>query len=70
MFHFLVAIAFILIITSLGSALYFMMHDQGKTKRMVWSLATRVGLSISLFLLLWLAHWMGWIQYSQVPLGR
>jgi hypothetical protein len=70
MFHFLVAIAFVLIITSLGSALYFMMHDRGKTKRMVWSLATRVGLSISLFLLLWLAHWMGWIQYSQVPLGR
>jgi hypothetical protein len=70
MFHFLVAIAFILIIGSMGFALYFMMHDRGKTKRMVWSLATRVGLSISLFLLLWFAHWMGWIQYSSVPLGR
>ncbi|TKC89577.1 twin transmembrane helix small protein [Trinickia terrae] len=70
MFHVLVVIAFVLIIASLVSALYFMMHDQGKTKRMVWSLATRVGLSISLFVLLWLAHWMGWIQYSNVPLGR
>lgn len=68
--HILVAVAFILIIASMVSALYFMMHDQGKTKRMVWSLATRVGLSISLFLFLWLAHWLGWIQYSHVPLGR
>ena len=68
--HIFVAVAFILIIASMVSALYFMMHDRGRTKRMVWSLATRVGLSISLFLLLWLAHWLGWIQYSQVPLGR
>ena len=29
-----------------------MMHDRGHTKRMVWSLATRVGLSVSLFLLI------------------
>ena len=44
--HILVAIAFVLIIASMGSALYFMMHDRGHTKRMTWSLATRVGLSI------------------------
>jgi hypothetical protein len=37
---------------------------------MVWSLATRVGLSISLFLFILFAHWMGWIQASQIPLGR
>ena len=41
--HILVPIAFALIIASMVSALYFMMHDRGKTKRMVWSLATRVG---------------------------
>jgi uncharacterized membrane protein len=68
--HILVTIAFILIIASMVSALYFMMHDRGRTKRMVWSLATRVGLSISLFLFILLAHWLGWIPYSQVPLGR
>jgi hypothetical protein len=68
--HIFVAVAFALIVASMVSALYFMMHDRGKTKRMVWSLATRVGLSISLFLFLWLAHWLGWIQYSHVPLGR
>ncbi|MGA7811804.1 twin transmembrane helix small protein, partial [Caballeronia sp.] len=54
--HIFVAIAFILIIGSLGSALYFMMTDKGKSKRMVWSLAMRVGLSISLFLFILFAH--------------
>jgi Protein of unknown function (DUF2909) len=68
--HIFVAIAFILIIASLGSALYFMMTDKGKSQRMVWSLAMRVGLSISLFLFILFAHWMGWIQSTGIPLGR
>ncbi|MEJ2767330.1 twin transmembrane helix small protein [Mycetohabitans sp. B46] len=66
----LVAIAFALIIASMASALYFMMHDRGKTKRMVWSLVTRVGLSITLFLFILFAHWMGWIQATGIPYGR
>ena len=65
-----IIVAFILIIGSLGSALYFMMTDRGRTKRMVWSLAARVGLSISLFLFILFAHWMGWIQSSGIPIGR
>jgi hypothetical protein len=68
--HILVPIAFALIIASMISALYFMMHDKGKTKRMVWSLATRVGLSVSLFLFILFAHWMGWIQSTGIPIGR
>jgi predicted PurR-regulated permease PerM len=68
--HILVPIAFALIIASMASALYFMMHDKGKSKRMVWSLATRVGLSISLFLFILFAHWMGWIQSTGIPMGR
>ena len=68
--HIIVPIAFALIIASMVSALYFMMHDKGKTKRMVWSLATRVGLSISLFLFILFAHWMGWIQSTGIPYGR
>jgi hypothetical protein len=66
--HIFVPIAFALIIASMASALYFMMHDKGRSQRMVWSLATRVGLSISLFLIILFAHWMGWIDTSQVPL--
>ncbi|TDN62240.1 twin transmembrane helix small protein [Paraburkholderia sp. BL10I2N1] len=68
--HILVPIAFVLIIGSMVSALYFMMHDRGTTQRMVWSLATRVGLSITLFLSILFAHWMGWIQSTGIPFGR
>lgn len=58
----LVAIAFVLIIGSLASALFFLMKDKGRSDRTVRSLAVRVGLSISLFLLLLVAHRLGWIQ--------
>ena len=39
-----VAIAFVLIIGSLGSALFFLMRDKGKSNNTVRSLAVRVGL--------------------------
>lgn len=58
----LVAIAFILIIASLGSALVFMMRDKGRTNRTVHALAMRVGFSVLLFLLLLVAYRLGWIQ--------
>jgi hypothetical protein len=58
----LVAIAFILILGSLGSALFFLMRDKGKSNRTVQALAVRVGLSITLFLLILLAHHLGYIQ--------
>jgi len=56
-----VAIAFILIIGSLGCALFFVMRDKGRTNRAVNALAMRVGLSVTLFLLLLGAYAMGWI---------
>jgi hypothetical protein len=56
-----VAIAFILILASLGSALFFMMRDKGRSNRTVNALAMRVGLSIALFLCLLAAYQMGWI---------
>jgi hypothetical protein len=58
----LVAIAFILIIASLGSALLFLMKDKGRTNRTVKALAFRVGFSITLFVLILVAHHFGWIQ--------
>ena len=58
----LVAIAFFLILASLGSALLFLMRDRGKSNRTVKALAFRVGFSITLFLLILFAHSQGWIQ--------
>jgi len=57
-----VAVAFVLIIGSLGSALFFLMRDKGRSNRTVQALATRVALSITLFLLVLLSYKMGWIQ--------
>ena len=57
-----VAIAFMLIIGSLGSALFFLMRDKGKSSRTVHALAMRVGLSITLFLCVLGAYKMGWIE--------
>jgi hypothetical protein len=56
-----IAIAFILIIGTLGSALFFVMRDKGRTNRAVHALAMRVGLSVTLFLILLGAYEMGWI---------
>ena len=66
----LVSAAFILIIGSLIFALYFMNHDRGKSKRKAWSLAARVGLSITLFLSLLIAYKLGWIEPTGLPIGR
>lgn len=57
-----VAIAFILILASLGSALIFMMKDKGKSNRTVKALAMRVGFSITLFILILIAYRFGLIQ--------
>ena len=58
----LVAIAFLLIIGSLASALFFLMKDKGKSNRTVHALALRVGLSITLFALLLISYRLGWIS--------
>jgi branched-subunit amino acid transport protein AzlD len=57
-----VAIAFVLIIGSLASALFFLMRDKGRSNRTVQALAMRVGLSVTLFLLVLFSYKMGWIQ--------
>ncbi len=59
-----VAIAFILIIGSMASALFYLMRDQGKSNRTVQSLAFRVGVSIALFVLILVAYKLGWIEPS------
>lgn len=57
-----VAIAFILILGSLGSALFYLMRDKGKSNRTVHALALRVGFSITLFILILISYKLGWIS--------
>ncbi|MGO0790169.1 twin transmembrane helix small protein [Herbaspirillum seropedicae] len=57
-----VAIAFILILASLTSALIFLMRDKGKSNRTVQALTLRVGFSVALFLFILLSYKLGWIQ--------
>lgn len=59
-----VAIAFVLIVASLGSALFYLMRDKGQSNNTVKALALRVGLSVALFISLLIAHWLGWIETS------
>ncbi len=56
------------IVASLGSGLYFMLKDKGDSKRMVNSLTVRIGLSVTLFVLLFVAWYAGLIQpHALVP---
>lgn len=57
-----VAIAFILILASLASALIFLMRDRGRSNRTVQALTLRVGFSVALFLFILFSYKMGWIQ--------
>ena len=71
---YLVALAFIAILGSLGSALFFMMKDgtegKRKTSNMARALALRVGFSILLFVCILIAWKMGYIQPTGIPSGR
>ena len=57
----IVLLFIIVILASLGSALYYLVKDQGKSDRVVKALTIRIGLSMLLFLSLMAAYYFGWI---------
>ena len=59
---YLIVAVLVAIVASLGSGLYFMLKDKGDSKRMVNSLTLRIGLSVALFVLLFVAWYAGLIQ--------
>ena len=71
---YLVALAFIAILGSLGAALFFMMKDgtngKRKTSNMARALAFRVGFSVLLFVCILAAWNMGYIQPTGSPAGK
>lgn len=63
----IIVLGFLLIIGSLGSAMVFLIRDRGRTRNVARALGFRVGFSILLFVLLLVAHQLGWIQTTGVP---
>lgn len=57
----LVIVLLILILASLGSALYYLVRDKGGSERTVKALTVRISLSIGLFLLLMAGYYFGLI---------
>jgi hypothetical protein len=51
----------VLILASLGSALFFVFQDRSNSRRAVKALALRVGLSLLLFLMLMAGYYFGLI---------
>ncbi len=58
----IVILLFLLVIVgSLGSALFYLVRDKGTSTRTVKSLTVRVALSVTLFILLMLGYYFGLI---------
>jgi uncharacterized BrkB/YihY/UPF0761 family membrane protein len=71
LFKYLVLALLVLILISLGKALYHLSsarEDDGK--KMVIALSWRIGLSVALFLLLIVAYYKGWIVPQHVVPGH
>jgi hypothetical protein len=51
-----------IIIVSLFSGMYFLLHDRGKSTRTVKALTVRIILSLVLFALLMIGYWLGWLH--------
>jgi len=67
---YLIVAVLLAIVISLGSGLYFMLNDKGRSKRMVTSLTVRISLSVALFVLLFVAWYFGLIQPHPVTPGQ
>ena len=69
-----IALAFLAIIASLGSALFFMMRDgrdgKPKTSRMARALALRIGFSILLFVCILIGWKLGYLHPTGIPAGK
>jgi cytochrome bd-type quinol oxidase subunit 2 len=67
---YLIVAVLLAIVFSLGSGMYFMFKDKGRSKRMVTSLTLRVSLSVALFVLLFVAWYFGLLQPHPIAPGQ
>ncbi len=65
--HLIILFFVLVILYSLGSALFYLARgDRNDSKRIVKALSWRIGLSLLLFILLFVAYGMGWISPHQI----
>jgi hypothetical protein len=68
--HTLVILLLLVIVGSLGSALFYLLSDRNRSPRTVKALTFRIGLSIGLFILLLLGYAAGLLQPHGVRPGQ
>ncbi len=56
---FIIVLILLLIVASLFSGMFYMLHDRGQSTRAVKALSIRIALSLLLFFLLLLGYWTG-----------
>jgi len=62
----IIVVFLLLILYSLGSALYYLVFEKHNSTRVVKALTWRISLSLLLFILLFVAFWFNWITPHQV----
>ncbi len=58
----IIILVMVFIVGALASSLFFLVRDEGKTKRSVKALSWRIGLSLALFIFLFIAYSFKWIS--------
>jgi TRAP-type C4-dicarboxylate transport system permease large subunit len=61
-YKYALVILLLVVLFNLGQALFFMMTDKGTSKRTVWALTRRIGLSLLLIAMVALGIFMGWLH--------
>lgn len=61
LFKVIVLLFVMFILYSLGSGLVYLVRDKSRSTRVVKALTWRIGLSVLLFILLFIAYALGWI---------
>ena len=67
MLKIVIVVLLLAVIASLFSGLFFLIRDQGRTRRVVNSLAVRVALSILLLAVVLIALWNGSLTLNPTP---
>lgn len=58
-FKTIIVVLLLIVLFSLGQALFFLIKDEGKSDRMLKALTWRIGLSVFIFILLLIGQAMG-----------